>query len=256
VKKKIIYEQPLNDRMRILLRLEYLLNELAYHIKGPSEWDSRAAISCYIEINEFINRFDFKATLIDNLSHHAKCLERWQQTPDVDNERLLPLLAQTKNLSEQLESVNINGKQGSILTQSDLVHTVQKRRSILGGTSHSDLPGYYYWLQKSPKHRMNDLNEWIAPIEPLHEALKLSLYLTRHNAIVSQEVASIGYYQSKLDAHVSYELIQVSMPTEHACYPEINGGKQRFTIRFLEQPQFNMPPSQSKQNIKFELGLI
>ncbi|MDM8558144.1 cell division protein ZapD [Candidatus Parabeggiatoa sp. HSG14] len=252
MKKKVIYEQPLSDPMKNFLRLEYLFEDIVYHLKGPSEWDSRAVINRYIEINEFLNRFDFKTALIRDLTIHAKHLAQWQRTPEVDSSRLNDLLTQTTIIIDKLGKVDTNGDKYSL--QQKLIHLVQKRRAILGGTSRSDLPGFYYWLQKGPKQRQSELSKWLEPYEPLHEALELNLYFIRNNAVVSQEVALGGFFQSKLEnTNVAYQMIQVMMPIEHTCYPEINGGKQRFTIRFFEQ-QTNEQPLQSEIDIKFELG--
>ncbi|MDM8569790.1 hypothetical protein QUF50_09845, partial [Thiotrichales bacterium HSG1] len=49
------------------------------------------------------------------------------------------------------------------------------------------------------------------------------------------------------------ETVQIVMLPEHQCYPHINSGKQRFTIRFFECPQVNQSPVQSQQDINFEL---
>jgi hypothetical protein len=43
--EKILYEQPLNERIRSFLRLEYLFQQAAYHLSRQSEWDSRATLT-------------------------------------------------------------------------------------------------------------------------------------------------------------------------------------------------------------------
>ena len=39
----VVYEQPLNERMRTFLRLEFLYTQATYHSESPSPWSSRAA---------------------------------------------------------------------------------------------------------------------------------------------------------------------------------------------------------------------
>ena len=46
--KKVLYEQPLNERIRSFLRLEYLFQQAAYHLSLQSEWDSRATLTCVL----------------------------------------------------------------------------------------------------------------------------------------------------------------------------------------------------------------
>ena len=60
VKRKIVYEQPLNDRMRHLLRMELLFAGMMYRLKGPAEWDSRAVIDSIIDILDLNARVELK----------------------------------------------------------------------------------------------------------------------------------------------------------------------------------------------------
>jgi len=41
----LIFEQPLNERMRTFLRLDFLYNQALYHSEMASPWGSRAAMS-------------------------------------------------------------------------------------------------------------------------------------------------------------------------------------------------------------------
>ncbi len=253
MKTKIVYEYALNDRIRNLLRLEFLFANIMYRLKGPTEWDSRAVMSGIIEIFEFITRIDFKAELIKDLKQHRQTLERWQIEPFVDTEQIERLLNQSQSIIIQLDKIEEAIDEG--LSQHQLIHLVRQRSNISGGTCRCDLPGYHYWLQRNPKQRMNDLSEWLAPLKPLSEAIDLDLYLIRNNSIISQETAEIGLFKSKLNANATDQLIRVIMPREHPCYPKINGGKQRFSIRFFEQVHVNKRSKQTEQNVNFELNV-
>ena len=46
----LIFEQPLNERMRTFLRLDYLYNQALYHNEKASQWGSRAAVASLIDI--------------------------------------------------------------------------------------------------------------------------------------------------------------------------------------------------------------
>lgn len=251
MKKKIVYEQPLNERMRTLLRLEHLFIGMMYHIKGPAEWDNRAGIETLVNIVDFMGRVDFKTELIKDLELHRAGLERWQRTPQVNTERVSALVNQVILVLEKLQASN----EFSVdIFPNQLINQIRQRSSIPGGNCRCDLPNYYYWLQKNPKQRQSDFSEWLVPIELLREALELDLYLIRNHATSSQEVAPTGFFQSKLDTHASYQLIQVMLPIEYPGYPEISGGKQRFTIRFFEVVRIEEKPVPTQQDINFELN--
>lgn len=251
MKKKIIYEQPLNDHIRNLLRLEYLFEGLNYYIKGASQWDSRAAINYFVEIIEFISRLDIKTQLTSDLEHYVQGLERWQRMPNVDKERLSQLLDKLRTALVQLDQLADKPEREPL--GYTLITTVKQRASIVGGTCPFDLPHYHHWLQKSIKQRQVELNEWLIPLVSLQEAVELDLYMIRNNGETSQQVAMEGFFQSQLDASIAYQIVRVSLPFDHSCYPEISGGKHRFTIRFFEQHQVEERPLQTEQDINFEL---
>jgi len=252
VKKKIIYEQPLNERIRNLLRIEYLLMSLQYQLKSPSEWDTRGAIETLINVLGLINKVDIIDDLSKDLQRHTQTLERWQRTPQVDTDRVSKMLKQATDLIERLNTMKVPATGN--LTEHHLLTQVRQRLTITGGTCRCDLPGYYHWLQRNPKIRQTEVTEWLTPIEPLFEAIELNLYLIRNNAISAQEIAVTGVYQSKLEVNANYQIIQVALPPEHNSYPEINGGKQRIIIRFLEQSSIEQRPTPTSQDVKFELN--
>lgn len=251
VKNKIIYEQPLNERMRSWLRLEYLFNCVDYRLKSPSDWDSRSAVEGVLSILEFILRNDIKAELIKDLEYQLKLLSKWQQIPDVNNEKLEVLLEKAEYFLDALKS--LEGQFGFQLQEHYLFNSVRQRLNIPGGTCRFDLPAYYHWSQKNPKSRHNDLLEWLAAFFPLREANELNLYLLRQNALPSHEIAVSGLFQAKLAANTQFQIIRVTLPHDLSCYPEISGGKHRITLRFFEHKQLHEKPTQTSQDISFEL---
>lgn len=251
MKKKTVYEQPCNEHIKHLLRLEHLFSGIMYHLKGPSGWDSSAVIIGLNQVLEFIARFDLSNELSKDLHYYAQTLKNWQSTPSVDSERIDNLLVQTTTLLKQitkLDNETVNG-----LTKHHFLSLLRQRAAIIGGTVSCDSPIFYHWLQQNPKIRQAQLNEWLAPVLPLYNATQLVLYLIRSSVSISQQLAPTGFYQQILNSDTTYQLIQVVMPPEHNCYPQINSGKQRFTIRFFEYPQINQLPVKSQQNINFEL---
>ncbi|HVO46467.1 MAG TPA: hypothetical protein VMT29_09030, partial [Steroidobacteraceae bacterium] len=54
----LVFEQPLNERMRTFLRLDFLYNQALYHTESASQWGSRAAMSSLIDILAITMRGD------------------------------------------------------------------------------------------------------------------------------------------------------------------------------------------------------
>ena len=250
MKKHIVYEHPLSERMRSWLRMEHLFCHVNYRIKSVSPWDSRAAIDGLLEILDFLARNDLKPDLLKELERQARELERLQSSNDVDQGRLSELLTQI----EQSHTALMRQESQLVrhLNEHPLLSSVRQRNNIPGGTCRFDLPAYYFWLQRPPQHRQNELNEWLYALQPLHTAIELCLYLVRNNAAASHEVADAGFFQAKLDAEVNYQLLRVSLPGDYPYFPEISGGKHRFSIRFFEYDT-QLKAEQTEENVPFDL---
>ena len=54
------YEQPLNERMRTFLRLEFLYKQLLYHTEQNSSWSSRGSVSSLLDIIAILSRGDVR----------------------------------------------------------------------------------------------------------------------------------------------------------------------------------------------------
>ncbi len=251
-KQKVVYEQPLNERMRVWLRLEHLFEEMLYRLRGPSAWDSRAAMAALVDILEFTARNDCKPDLIKDLERHSQDLWRWKQSPRVDELRLNNLLNKINILIEQLGTPE--QRLSRLFDEHYLIANIRQRSNIPGGTSRVDIPAYHRWLQCSPKQRQQDLGEWLSYLTPLREGIDLNLYLIRQNALPTHEIAVGGFFQTKLDSKNEVQLVRVSLSADHPCYPEMSGGKHRFTLRFFEHSHPQERPRATEQDVHFELA--
>ena len=86
------YEQPLSERMRTFLRLEYLYDQLLFHIERESQWASRAAVTSLLDIIAILGRGDLRSDIIKELERQIDIFDRYQNIPNVDEERLSRVL--------------------------------------------------------------------------------------------------------------------------------------------------------------------
>lgn len=247
----ITYEQPLNERIRTFLRIESLFSQLDYFSKAESEWDTRAAINSLLEINELISRTDLKTDLIKELERHSTTLKALQKNPGVDPDRLNMVLDDIRKYIENLRDSNF--QPGLVLKQDELINSIKQRNTMLGGTCNFDLPAYHQWLHRNLDARNEALNHWKKDLLALKNSILLSLHLIRSSTNPTQECAVKGFYQKAIEPNLSCQLIRVIMPVTTISYPEISAGKHRFTIRFMEQNSSSNRPSQSIEDINFEL---
>ena len=83
--------------------------------------------------------------------------------------------------------------------------------------------------------------------------MELVLRLIRDSAHPQTVIAVAGFYQQLVDPNTVCQLVRVVLPGSLQAFPEISGGRHRFTIRFLEQPSSASRAVQTDMDVTFEL---
>lgn len=247
----LIYEQPLNERVRTFLRLEFLLEQSAHHAALSSIWDSRAAVNAVLEIASLLTRGDVRTEVLKELERCGALLQRLKGSPDVDNTRLQTVLTDLDRLRHEMDG---DGRPlGAALKESEFLNSIKNRLAIPGGTCQFDLPLYHAWLTHPYPRRTRDLQAWLAELRPLKDTIALLMALTRESALPSREVAEQGVFQRNFDSHALSPMVRVMVPVTSGVFPEISAGRHRMTIRFLERHDANARPQQTKRDVGFKL---
>ena len=63
----VVYEQPLTERLRAFLRLEFLWQQAEYHRSTPTALSSRAAVASLLEILAITARGDARGDVLKEL---------------------------------------------------------------------------------------------------------------------------------------------------------------------------------------------
>lgn len=250
--RPVVYEHPLHERVRTFLRLEFLFEQVGYHAARDSIWSSRAAISNLLDILAIISRGDIRSDVLKELEKHATVLGQYQFRPDVDTGRLNALLETIASLRQSLGAAG--GQLAQSLKDNEFLNAVKHRSGIPGGTCEFDLPDYSYWLHRSHDDRLKDFQSWLSSLEPLKNAIRELLWLTRESAQPNEENAHSGMFQKSLEKGVSCQLIRVTMMPLSRCFPEISGSRHRFTIRFLDWQDVGARPAQVSEDVSFLLA--
>lgn len=248
----IHYEQPLNERIRTLLRLEHLFAQSDMWMGGSSAWHSRAVLDSLFEIQNVLGRSDISKDLLKELERQADNLAQLDTNPNVDHQMLSNVLDQLDVITDRLHA--INGQPGQKIRDNEFLNTIQQRSNIAGGNCDFDLPAYHQWLLLPAENRAHDISQWLADYLPIRDAIRMVLNLIRDGATTTKQVAENGFYQQSLDTSIPYQLIRVSLPKEHLCFAEISAGKHRFTIRFMQTIDKAQRPVQAEQDIEFLLS--
>lgn len=246
-----IFEQPLNEHIRICLRLEFLFAEAQYFIARESSWDSRQALAAILEILGVIDRPDLKSKLGQALNQYANFLLQLEAQPHVDKEKLKTTIKQLDNMIDYLHTNQ--GKIGHELRDNEFLFTIQQRLYTPAGTCGFCAPAYNLWLQQPLATRQNQLNTWLKPFAHIKSMVELLLQLTRGSTSSKPLNAENGFYQTSLDPAIPYQMIRITLHNSSMLYPEISVGRHRLTIHFFELTTAGRA-AQTKRNVQFELA--
>ena len=249
--RAIVYEQPLNERMRVFLRLDFLYQQAVHHHTRSDPWSTRAAVQSLLEILAITQRGDVRGEVLKELERQMAMLAAYNTRPGVDTSRLRVLLTKLHRMREELSNVGALFMQK--LRDSEFLNAVKHRSTIPGGTCEFDLPDYTHWLNQPDEVRGADFAHWLAVIRPLGDAVGELLWMTREQGKSRPEVAPGGVFHLQLDRDVPAQMIRIALPAGTDIYPEISGSHYRCSVRFLVWQDANTRPIQTTEDVRFTL---
>jgi len=247
---EIVYELPLNEKIRNLIRLESLFEEVEFHLQGKTTWDSRTAVNNFIDILNVFSRPEIKTELMKEMDRISKSLAKYNSIAGVNVGRLEQVQQELCQTAKNLRAME--GQIGQGLKQNDFVMSIRQRDSIPGGAMMMDLPSYGFWLSQSIEQRNDDIREWLSEFDLVKNAIYLVLNLIRDSATAMDAFAKSGFYQHTLDTGIANQIVRVILPAGSPYFPEISGGRHRFTVRFLKPMGFDRPV-QIEHDVSFKL---
>ena len=246
----IVYEHPLNERIRTFLRLEHLFLQVDHFRHLADAWSNRAAIAGLLDIISIFSRSDLKTEILKELERHTANLERVRRQPGVNMQALGAVLDDLEQATHQV--YRLDGQIAQRLRSNEFLTTIMQRSSIPGGSCNFDLPQYHYWLNQPFEVRQDQMDEWLQELNSVREAVILLLNLVRNSTIPSNQLAKKGFFQQSLESSAPAQLVRVGLPRGSSLFVEISGNKHRFSIRFLEAVDTGRPV-QTTQDVSFQI---
>ena len=247
------YEQPLSERMRTFLRLEFLYQQMLYNSEREADWATRATITTLLDALAILSRGDVRSDVHKELDHQLNVLSRFQSQPGVDGGRLETLIQNLVSSRNELSQIGTAFLQP--LKDSEFLSAIKHRSAIPGGTCEFDLPVYSHWLRQPIERRRKDLAAWITPIRPVCDAVTELLWLIRESAEPKDKLAINGMYQHNMQKDAKCRLLRVSLENGSSLFPEISGSQHRFTVRFLEWSSVESRAVQTGHDVPFHLSI-
>lgn len=193
--------------------------------------DHHAALLALFEITEVAARADLKSDLLQELERQKLVLSALRNHQSIDRELLDNLLDDIDRVITKIFAST--GKVGMHLRENEWLMAIKQRTSLPGGVCGFDLPAFHFWLHQSFARRQNDLQQWLAPLEPIRNGIHIILRILRESGQTTTCTAPHGIFQMMQANAKAAQLLRLSIADGVACVPEISANKYALNIRFL-----------------------
>jgi cell division protein ZapD len=245
----VLYEHPLNERIRNYLKLEQLFVQVNYcapvcesSINENSSSEAPAKVNsthskimthhhvffnALFAIIDTLERNDIRGDLIKDLEKLEQNLVLWSTSPNIDNSALADNLTETVKLVSTLRTKPPTWWQ---LKEDKLLVSLKQRFAIQGGSSSFDLPQLHFWLHQAPEQTNQDILQWLSLLTDINHSLALVLKFIRQRAPFEKMETDSGFYQDNGEGIL---LLRIKLSSNAQYYPTISGNKFRYSIRFM-----------------------
>ena len=247
------YEHPLSERMRTYLRVEALYRELRFNLEREPQRSSRRAVANLLDIAAVLGRGDMRSDMLKEVERQTTVFRRYLDSPEVDEKRVSGILKNLHALHKGL--MGIGPQYLNELRESEFLNAIKHRSTIPGGTCEFDLPAFSHWLRQPYERRRADIHSWSKNLLPLCDSVSELLWLLRNSGKAQQQIAVNGVFHYSLERSVMAGLVRIALPTGSNCFPEISGGRHRFSIRFKDWPDSAAQSRQMIEDVVFDLTI-
>ncbi len=247
---QIVFEHPLNERIRTFLRMEHLFEKVGFFMPQYDPWATRVAVEALLDITAVTARSDLRTEILKEIDRNLAILDRVANQPSVDPETLVQVRRDLARARTGLE--DLKGPIGQTAREDEFLKAVSQRGCIPGGACSFDLPQFHHWLVQSPERRQSRLDHWLRDLRPADEAIRLVLSLARASTVPRQATAVGGFFQEALDLAAPAQMVRVALAGGCPLYPEISGHKNRFSIRFMGL-EARGRPTPTSEDVDFRL---
>ena len=243
----IIFEQPLNETIRLCLTLEQLFQQADESIQfATTIYQTHSAMNTIIKLIHIIDRPDLKGKLSKALAHHASQLTQLEHNPQVCQETLAQTLSEVDTLADAMHENTIKIAQD--IKDHPILRSVLQYSTTPSGPILFNLPAYNLWLHEDNATKQANMLDWMRRFALTKKCCQTLLRLTRYSANFITAQALDGFYQQNLQSPPVTQLVRVKLTKDTDCWPEISVGRHRLAIYFIHAKKADKP------NLTFELA--
>ena len=249
--RRCIYEHPLNERIRLFLRLEWLFlhNRDLSQVAGAGACHAR--IGHLLDLGTLLQRGDIRKEVLREFERVQLTWNQLRTLPHLDPERLDHLLAEFSEKTRAL--LDPKERLGEGLKNCELLNLVKSKSVLPGGATDFDVPAYGRFIQIDPAARQAALDAWYGELAPIETAVLFYLKLLRESATFTERTSPNGGFEEDLTPLAAMSLIRIALEPDCDCFPEVSANRHRLFIRFLAQPNLCERPIAVKTTVRWQI---
>lgn len=253
--KPVIYEQPLNERIRMLLRFEAYSEML--RISRGSVGDHLTSACQYLtstlDILNLIDRVDLRAEILKEIDRISLLLKKWVKYPEVDAYQLEVISNNLQQHYQVLKEVKLSKIHH--LRNDELLHAMRQKYAVNGNLSVMEFPELKFWLSR-PISLINErFSSWVNSYNYLIEPIDYILDVIRGVGEFKQQSCSNGNYVQNIDIGGTPQLLRVCIDDGLNVFPETSGSKHRISVRFLTINENLSKPITYNAELSFKISV-
>ncbi|WP_337880180.1 cell division protein ZapD [Rheinheimera sp.] len=243
----VLYEHPLNEKVRTYLRVEYLFAQVKQFLPLETQWQQQGFFTALFALIEVLDRNDVRPDLIKDIERCEASLVNWSRHPQISDDALQQVLQKAVRLQSELLR---GSKFANCLKEDKFLSPLRQRFFIPGGTCPFDLPQLQYWSEQAHRIRQQQANDWLDQLRLVESAITYVLSFLRERGQFHSLVAENGFMQNNTE---QFELLRIQYDSQAGCYPTISGNKYRYAIRFMQLCDA-LGRTTIDKNVSFELA--
>ena len=228
----IVFEKPLNETMRLLLRLDHLFTRYDTLVETAGNTGLDEQLSIVLRLLAITDRADLKSKLTQMMHALKSRLQKWQQHQDAKQTPITEALEKCERFLTYFDLTR--DKIGHALREHAFIKQIIAQFNHPGGLCDFTLPSFALWHHQDTAKRAHDIEYWMHEFEILQTCTDLLLHFIRQNAATETIEVQNSFHQQTMDAQKSIQLLQVAIDTRSMIYPNISVGRHHLSIHFKQ----------------------
>ena len=245
------YEQPLNERIRLFMRLESMFFQMKNFHQADEYYSIQLFLDALFDVLDFLHRYEIRAEIIKELQGYKTGIDREHFALGWTLEERVATLENIDMSLQEAYSLNFNPI--SALRENELFTSLRQRNFNQSGNCLFEVPAYQYWLLQNENHEIPFLQQCYEMFLPIARAVALVLQLVRAGAEITNEYTDDGIFLKTLDSNRRNQMIRIHLDNEQRVFPRISGDKHRFSVRFMTQENPEQRAKQVETPVQFSL---